>query len=29
MSDMTIILLIPKGHTMWCRNSKDLSHERG
>jgi hypothetical protein len=29
MSDITIILLITKGHTMWCGNLKGLSHDRG
>jgi hypothetical protein len=27
LSDMAIILSIPKGRTRWCRNLKDLSHE--
>ncbi len=29
MSDMAIMLLIPKDPTIWRENSKDLPHERG
>jgi hypothetical protein len=29
MSDMEILLLVPKGYTRWCGNSKGLSDERG